>query len=45
MAFQRQGGLSTTSKTGCVKIPDVADYFDVETISLYTMMRELGIRL
>ena len=42
---RRQGGLSTTSKTGCVKIPDVADYFDVETISLYTMMRELGIRL
>ncbi len=42
---RRQGGLSVVSKTGNVKIPDVADYFGVESISLYAMMRELGIKL
>lgn len=34
-------GLNVKTKTGRVKIPDVAAYFGVECVNLYEMMRRL----
>lgn len=42
---QSVGSLSTKQKTKKVKIPDVANVFGVEVVSLFDMMRAIGIRI
>ena len=42
---QSAGTLSVKNKSGKVKIPDVANHFNVEVHNLYYMMRQLGIRI
>lgn len=44
-AEQSVGTLSKKNKTGSVKIPDVARQFNVETNSLFDMMRNLSISI
>lgn len=41
----RSGGLSNKTKSKAAKIPDVADALGVKTISLFEMMRKIGIAL
>ena len=41
----RDGGLSLKNQTGSIKIPDVADHFGVESLNLYAMMEEIGIKI
>ena len=42
---QASGSLNTKNKSGRVKIPDIAEHFDVEVHNLYYMMRQLGIKI
>lgn len=42
---QRSGNLSIKNKSRKVKIPDVADYFNVNVQNLYYMMRQMGIKI
>lgn len=42
---QSVGVLNSKSKSGKVKIPDVAHYFGVKVHTLYYMMRQLGIKI
>lgn len=42
---QSAGPLNVKNKSGHVKIPDVAKYFDVEVYNLYHMMRQLKIKI
>lgn len=39
------GGLSKKTPNKKAKIPDIARFFEVKTISIYDMMRTLGIRI
>ena len=46
VSFERcDGNLNTKVLRGKVKIPDVADHFDVACIDLYEMMRRLEIKI
>lgn len=42
---QRSGNLSIKNKSKKVKIPDVADHFNVRVENLYYMMRQMGFRI
>lgn len=42
MEISNKKNLSSKNQTGKVKIPDVADDFNVETIDLFSMMRKLN---
>lgn len=42
---QPAGSLSSKNKSGKVKIPDIAKYFDVKVHNLYYMMRQLEIKI
>ena len=42
---QPAGSLNAKTKSGRVKIPDVAKHFNVEVHTLYHMMRQLGITI
>ncbi len=41
----REGNLSSKNQTGKIKIPNVADHFGVDTLNLYDMMEEMGIKI